>query len=234
MLFLTIFLLLAGCAEITDDTGEYSNTADNQEVGEIAAESMESISNLPELHTIYEYKVQELSAERDGLSIYGEAYIPDVSQEKIPIVIMSHGFNSNYASQVEYAAKLAEIGIASYIFDFCGGSTVSRSDGTMLDMSLRTEVTDLNAVIDFIQTLDFVDTENIFLMGRSMGGAVSALAAAQRQNDIKGLILIYPAFVIPDNSKQYASVDVIPEQTTLMGATVGKRFHEDNLGEGYL
>lgn len=59
-----------------------------------------------------------------------------------------------------------------------------------------TEVADLNAVVDMIKTLDFVDTDNIFLLGRSQGGFVSALTAAQREDDIQGMVLFYPAFVI--------------------------------------
>ena len=177
------------------------------------------------------YSVQELSAERDGLSIYGVAYIPDNEQEKFPIVIMSHGFNINHAYFTEYARTTAEAGIAVYKFDFGGGSGNSRSDGSMLDMSMLTQIEDLNTVIDLVQTLDFVDTDNIFLMGLSMGGAVSALVAAERPDDIRGLVLICPAFVIPDMANEmYESEGEIPERFRVMWTRVGRRFYEDVLG----
>ena len=45
-------------------------------------------------------------------------------------------------------------------------------------MSLFTEQADLEAVISMMQRLDYVDNENLFLMGTSQGGAVSAVTGA--------------------------------------------------------
>ena len=83
-----------------------------------------------------------------------------------------------------YAEALAQKGYVVYCFDFCGGSTGSRSDGSTLEMSLFTEQADLEAVICMIQQRPFVDSSNIFLMGISMGGAVSAITAAANNEDI--------------------------------------------------
>ena len=225
LLVMLMFLFLTGCAA--------SNAPEIEEMitEEKIAHVPESTAGKPEIVGSGKYIVQELSSERDGLSIYGVAYIPDNNQEKVPVVIISHGFNINHAYFTEYAKTLAETGVAVYKFDFGGGSRNSRSDGSMLDMSLLTQTEDLNAVIDLVQTLDFVDTNNMFLMGLSMGGAVSALVASQRPDDIRGLVLICPAFIIPDTADQmYSSADDIPEQVQLMGATVGRRFYEDVLG----
>ena len=46
-----------------------------------------------------------------------------------------------------------------------------------------------------------MDEENIFLMGTSQGGAVSAITAAANKEEIKGAILLYPAFVLVDRIK---------------------------------
>ena len=47
----------------------------------------------------------------------------------------------------QYAILMAELGYASYCFDFCGGSVVKgKSDGKTTDMSVLTEVKDLEAV----------------------------------------------------------------------------------------
>jgi pimeloyl-ACP methyl ester carboxylesterase len=171
---------------------------------------------------------RELSVDRDGLSIYGIAYIPANKEGKFPTLIMCHGFSSSFASSIGYAESLARNGIASYIFDFIGGSANSRSDGSTLDMSVMTEVADLNAVIDFLTRLDFVDTDNLFLMGESQGGFVSALAAAGRSGDVKGLVLIYPAFVIPEDArKRYPSIQDIPERIPDMYMPLGKIYYRD-------
>jgi pimeloyl-ACP methyl ester carboxylesterase len=171
---------------------------------------------------------RELPVTRDGISIYGIAHIPANKEGKFPTLIMCHGFSGSFASSIGYAESLARNGIASYVFDFIGGSTNSRSDGSTLDMSVMTEVADLNAVIDFLMRLDLVDTDNLFLMGESQGGFVSALASARRSGDIKGLVLIYPAFVIPDDArKRYPSIQDIPERITDMYMPLGKIYYRD-------
>ena len=69
-------------------------------------------------------------------------------------------------------------------------------------MTVGTECEDLNTVIDCVKGLDYVDQERIFLQGESMGGLVSALAAARRQEDVRALVLWYPAFGVPDGARR--------------------------------
>lgn len=176
------------------------------------------------------YWVYELSFEREGKSIYGQLYLPKLGQEKYPTAIISHGFGSSYSAMVPYAQKLAENGIAGYVFDFCGGSTGSRSDGSTMEMSVLTEEGDLEAVLNGLWQLDFVDDRYMFLMGESQGGLVSALVAARRMEDVRGLVLLYPAFVIPDNARaQYMDISEIPEETSVFGTPVGKQYYADVL-----
>ena len=101
---------------------------------------------------------------------------------------------------------MAEAGIASYTFDFYGGSPTSRSGNDITKMSVLTEKEDLNAVIDAM--MDFMDTDQLYLMGHSQGGLVSAMAANDRTSDIAGMVLIAPAFMIPDmvDDYRYATV----------------------------
>lgn len=77
----------------------------------------------------------------------------------------------------------------AYCFDFCGGAASNRSDGSPLEMSVFTEQADLEAVIAMIQELDYVDQDNLFLMGTSQGGAVSAITGAAHPQEIRGMIL---------------------------------------------
>ena len=105
------------------------------------------------------YIVKEFYSKRDNLNIYGQAYIPS-GKETYPTVIISHGYNGSYQYSAPYAESVAEAGIASYIFDFSGGSINSKSDGNMTNMSVLSEMEDLNEVIDFVKTLPFVDINN--------------------------------------------------------------------------
>ena len=178
----------------------------------------------------YEYETQELYAKRDENRIYGVVYVPQNAGEKMPAVIFSHGFGVNYQVGTQYAEALAAKGYVVYCFDFCGGSPGSRSDGSTLEMSVFTEQADLEAVIGMVQELPYVDNDNIFLMGTSMGGAVSAITAAAHEDEIQGAILLYPAFVLVDNAnEQFESVEDIPDTYHLMWMTVGHVFAEDLL-----
>ena len=68
-------------------------------------------------------------------------------------------------------------------------------------MTVLSEAEDLQTVIREILKQPYVDRDAFFLMGESMGGFVSAYGAALHQDLLKGLILWYPAFVIPDDSR---------------------------------
>jgi alpha-beta hydrolase superfamily lysophospholipase len=175
----------------------------------------------------FSYETRELSASRDGLNIYGQALIPTGSNGRLPTIIISHGFGGTYQSLMSFTQNFASKGIAAYVFDFCGGSPRSSSDGKTTDMSVFTEQADLNAVIDMIKRQDFVDSKNIFLFGHSQGGFVSAITAADRPADIKGLILYAPAFVISsDSNRAYKTVDDIPEKSNMWGVELGKVYWE--------
>jgi dienelactone hydrolase len=180
--------------------------------------------------TTYSYQTQDLYAKRDEKQIYGVVYIPQNAGEKMPTVIFSHGFGGNYRVGAQYAEALARTGYVVYCFDFCGGSLNSKSDGSTLEMSIFTEQADLEAVIDMIQKQPFTDRRNIFLMGTSLGGAVSAVTAAANEKEIQGAILLYPAFVVVDDvNRQFKHASDIPDTYYHMWMTVGRAFAEDLL-----
>ena len=174
--------------------------------------------------------MNEYTCMRGGMRIYCRAYVPGTGEGKYPAVIMCHGFNGSYKGNIKYADVLTEAGIASILFDFCGGSMDTRSDGEMIDMTVSGEVQDLKAVIDFSQSLGFVDTDNLFVMGKSQGGAVAALTAADIPEWIRGLILLYPAFTIPYLARTACrQFRVIPEKYELLGGVAGKGYICDAL-----
>ena len=181
--------------------------------------------------TTYPYTTQELYAERDGNRIYGVLYRPQDAGENLPAVIFSHGFGGTYRVGVPYAQALAEKGYAAYCFDFSGGSYSSQRDGSPLDMSLRTEQEDLEAVICMVQELDFIDADNLFLMGTSQGGAVSAVTAADHPDEIRGLILLYPAFIMAERANElFQSEEEIPDTYYFMWMEVGHEYFASLLG----
>lgn len=179
------------------------------------------------LQPVYSYKVQEVCTLRDGKSIYGVMYIPQEAGAQMPAVIYSHGLGGSYAYGAPYAEALAAKGYVVYCFDFCGGSSASRSDGSTLEMSLFTEQADLEAVISMMQKQAYVDRDNLFLLGTSQGGAVSAMTAAAHQEAIRGAILLYPAFVLVDHiQERFRRIEDIPDTYDLLWMTVGRPYAE--------
>ena len=57
--------------------------------------------------------------------------------EKVPVVMISHGYNGSWEHGLPYAERFLEAGFAAALFDFCGGAEVSRSEGAMTEMSVR-------------------------------------------------------------------------------------------------
>ena len=168
----------------------------------------------------YEYAEKEFCIFNEkNQKIYGIQYIPKVSgKSKFPFVILSHGLNATHKVTQPYAKGLAEHGIAAYIYDFRGGSVNSKSDLTTYDMSIDTEVDDIITVFNTAKTWSFVDTDHIFLMGESQGGLTSIIAGTKIENEIQGLILLYPAYVAHyDATRLYKSIDDIPEKLNYLG-----------------
>lgn len=181
-----------------------------------------------DLNRHHEVETREQHVDNNGADIYGVLHIPSDRSGTMPLVIMSHGLGGTADSMTEYADALSKMRVAVYRYDFRGGGENSRSEGATTEMSPLTEVTDLEAVIEAAKTWDFVDWDNVFLMGNSQGGLVSALTAPKYQEDIKAEILFYPAFVARDNARNmYTSLDEVPESEWFNWLTLGKKYYED-------
>ena len=143
---------------------------------------------------------------RDSNRIYGMLYQNPLASNIRPAVILSHSSSLTHEAMAGYALMLARQGYVAYCFDFCGGSTDSKSDGDTDDMTLFTEVEDLRAVVNAVKKLGFVDRQRVYLMGSSQGGLVSALLADEEPDAFAGMVLFYPAFNIPDLVSQFAGM----------------------------
>ena len=182
------------------------------------------------------FSERTFECQRDNLTIRGTEYLPAGAQENLPVAIVCHGFMANQDSVKHYAKVLAEVGYATYCFDFCGGSAVGtgKSDGLTTEMSVLTEVKDLEAVIEYTQSLPY-NGDRLLLMGGSQGGFVSALTAAKHPEKVFRLVLIFPAFCIPDDARagkmMFAKFDPadIPETINCGPMKLGKCYPADVL-----
>ena len=177
------------------------------------------------------YRTEEIWCLNGEKQIYGIAYIPS-GEDSFPLIIFSHELGNDHESGIRYAERLAEAGYATYVFDFCGGTVGgNKSDGSNNEMSVLTESSDLEAVLESAKSWDFVDPDRIVLLGGSMGGLVTTVVGSEHQDDIAGMILMYPALSAKADSgtERYKTENEVPEDVSLFGGWihVGKKYVTD-------
>lgn len=157
-------------------------------------------------------------------SIYGVLSRPDVG-EPVGVAIICHGFSGTHKSGRGYFGELNDAGFAVYTFDFPCGSQQSRTNSNTLEMSVLDEVRALKNIVSYFRCQQWVDKDRIVLIGESQGGLVAALAASELKEQVSRLVLMFPAFCIPDNwNQRYPDASDIPEVTHVWKVPVGRRF----------
>ena len=230
----TAFILCAcAAAPDTDPTSEGvwgaadENNADKSD-DDLSSETDETVDVAGE-KSMGTYTIRDCEFFRDGMKIYGKLYVPD-GTGPFPAVILGHGFGANLYMMTGYADALARNGYIAYPFDFIGGGENVMSDGKLTEMSVLTEAADMSAVLTGIKTLPEVDKDNVILMGASQGGFVATYVAAMRADDIKGLIALYPAYVLQDDARKRTDNGAhIKDTFTVMDVTIGRKYDEDAL-----
>ena len=241
-LALIFCLVLAGCGSAqAKDSGSEEAAQSEQDTPEVVSDtqttpevvSAQQAEEGEETMAEGTYTTQEIWVQNGDDRIYGVAYVPAAEEgKKVPLVIFSHELGNDHTSGERYAERLAEAGYAAYVFDFRGGTVGgNRSDGSNSEMSILTEASDLESVLAAAKTWDFVDPDKIVLLGGSMGGLVTTVVGSTHQDEIAGMILMYPALSAKDDSgaEQYQSEDDVPEDVSLFGGWihVGKNYITD-------
>ena len=153
----------------------------------------------------YNYTIKDIYVEHDDIRLYGKTLVPD-GDGSWPVIIYAHGAESSHASDMTTLKSLAMSGIACVTFDFYGWSTKStgpqkgdwfkgqeRGADDRYEKQVLEQVKDLNAVIEYVKNAEFADKNNIYLLGSSMGGATVAACSVEHSDDIKAIVLQYPA-----------------------------------------
>jgi dienelactone hydrolase len=129
---------------------------------------------------------------------------------KKPTVLIAHAFEGKTDHYVQQAKKIAQQGYTGIAIDMYGeGKTASDLEGCL---ALYTPVS-TNRVLcrqrlldtyEWVQSLDFVDTKNIAMMGYCFGG-LCALDLARTGSPIKAAISIHGSFEKPKLECQMTS-----------------------------
>lgn len=122
---------------------------------------------------------------RSDLKLYGEVYVPSVVPA--PAILICHGMNARGFHLLKIYSQLARTacanGFVAMLFDFRG---VGRSTGKY-DYGFG-EQSDVKCALNYLAERKDVQANRIFVVGHSLGGAVS-LYALQNENRVKGLVL---------------------------------------------
>lgn len=210
---LLLILSMAACAAQQSARPTHPQT---EAETELVMETENTLAVVRDPDATYEYETREIWCENNGNRIYGVAYIPIMEGvTQYPLVIHAHGMGSNHETGAGYGRRYAEKGFAAYTFDFPGGSrptTENKSDGDPMQNSAVTEAADLQAILDTALTWDFVDPDNVFLEGGSMGGLVATMVGLDNADKVKGMILHYPALYMPRIiTARFYSPDDVPD-----------------------
>ncbi|MDW8034624.1 MAG: alpha/beta hydrolase [Nitrososphaerota archaeon] len=105
-------------------------------------------------------------------------HIPDIIPA--PAIVFSHGFTGNKIEAhrlfVRAARKASREGFVAVRFDFRGSG---ESDGEFEYVTISSEISDLNTVLNFIEGREEVIRDKIGLVGLSLGGVISIITASK-------------------------------------------------------
>ena len=173
-----------------------------------------------------DYTLEKTELHDRDLSIPAYIAVPKTGSGPFPTVIYSHGLGGSRRSALKYVKTLVSLGYALISFDFPGGGSNDSLDSDK--MSVLTEMENLESIMKQVSEFDFVDEKRIILMGASQGGLVSAMTGAKHENAVQGLILLYPAFVIPDFVREmYSYREDVPETYDVMDVKLGSIYALD-------
>ena len=142
--------------------------------------------------------------------------------QKVPMVIMMHGFGGNKGGNAQrpsmfdkIADKLEAQGIATIRFDFFGHG---ESEGEFWQHTVPIEIEDALKVYEYVRDLRYVSTVSV--LGHSQGGVVASMVAGKLGAEIKCAVLMAPAAVLRDDA--------------IRGSTMGAQYDPLNLEGDYI
>ena len=159
-------------------------------------------------------KNQELYIRDDGIRLHIKINFPQAERAKYPLVIFVHGFTG-------HMEEPHILGIND-TFLSCGYATLrpemyghGQSEGLFEDHTLFKWISNILTVIDYAKSLDFVS--DLYLCGHSQGGLLTVLAAGMCPQDLKAIIPLSPALMIPEEARR--------------GTLLGENYDPENIPE---
>lgn len=147
-----------------------------------------------------------------GLRIWWQAWLPD--DDALAVVVIAHGGGEHSGRYQHVGQRLAGEGFATFALDHRGHG---RSEGPrgMVDR-LDRAVSDLRTLIELARSR--YPGARCFLLGHSMGGAISLQFALDHQGEIDGLLLSGPVAAMDMPSTTRIATRVLSPIAPRLGA----------------
>ena len=141
--------------------------------------------------------MKEFYIDCDGIKLHAKLDRPD-EKEKGPLCILVHGFTGYMEEEHIAAAQKAinDAGVSVLRAEMYGHG---KSDGEFINHTLYKWVTNILKVIEYARGLDFVT--DLYMCGHSQGGLLTMLAGAMCSDDLKAIVPLSPAWMIPENAR---------------------------------
>ncbi len=142
--------------------------------------------------------MKEFYIDSDGIRLHAKLDFPE-NTEKGPLCILIHGFTGHMEEDHIVTAQKAmnEAGIIVLRVEMYGHG---KSDGAFKDHTLYKWVTNALSVIDYAKKLDFAT--DLYLCGHSQGGLLTMLIGGMCADDLKAIIPLSPAWMIPKENRE--------------------------------
>lgn len=146
---------------------------------------------------------KKFSVKRDGFELSGVIYLPE-GDGPFPVVFFAGGLGADYRYLADIAKEQSNNGVAAVLFNFAGVSHID-------ELTVIKEAEDLKAVIGGVRTLSYIDGSKVFLWGHSLGGLVASYVGCKFPDEIKGMVLVEPAYAMKDQiKKDYPDLSAVP------------------------
>lgn len=110
-----------------------------------------------------------------GVRCAGYLYLP-AGAERVPCVVLCHGFSGTMDRLFDYAERFAAAGFAALVFDY---RSFGESGGEPRQVpDIDGQLDDVRAAVAFARGHERVDPERVLLWGNSLGGAHVITVAA--------------------------------------------------------
>ena len=154
-----------------------------------------------EKHNMDGYSVENLALEvRSGDFVTGNLYLPASFEGKIPAILCPHGHwtkpedYGRFRADMQYrSASLARMGAAVFAYDMIGFGEDIYHDH-MDKKALKLQTYHGIRILDYLSSLDYVDTNRIGITGASGGGTQTfVLAAIDKRIDVSVPVVMVSA-----------------------------------------